>query len=289
MIELPEIARRACTITGQMILYNRDAIHLIVHEWERDGVQNVAWPDDGQIPPYDACRIGLKLFNYPTGQLRLIDFEKGARTPWHLNAHQDALFYGLDATQIEFVDEAIHHAHPGDASIHPEGVQHHSETIIGGVRVEFGFAPQGKSGHDLVAISGRDMGLHVVHEWVEDDRKKRLFRAPAAEVPANGLSYKAKLFQLPAYAILEAHYGAGTVLPLHTNEAEKIVYVIKGRMTVTTGTESGELGAGDVFRMAAGKPFRRETLTSCVVIEVDGSEAPWMFTFPQETAGTAKQ
>ena len=280
MDDLPEIARRASTIAGRMILHNRDVQKLVVREWERDGVQHVAWPDDGQSVPYDAAVIGLKLFNYTTGQLRLIDFEKGVRTPWHRNSHQDALFYGIDSTQMEFVDEATHHAYPGDASLHPEGVMHHSETIIGGVRAEFGFAPQGRSGHDLLAISGRTLGLHTVHEHVLDGRKRVTFRPPASATPADGLSFRAKLFVFPAYSILEAHYPAATTLVRHINQDEKIVYVISGRACVSIGKESAEVGCGDVYRMAAGLPFERRTLEPTVVIEVDGSQAPWAFTYP---------
>lgn len=273
MIEMPELARRASTVSGRFIIRDAEVPHLIVHEWERDGVQMVAWPEDGQVAPYDAARIGLKLFNFETGQVRLIDFDNGTRTPWHLCKYQDALFYGLTATQIEFVNEAIHHAHPGDASIHPEHTMHHSETIIGGTRVEFGFAPQGKSGRDLVAIPGRDLTLHRIADRVADGKAVRLWGDEAAGAG----EYRAKLFQLPGYGILEAHYPKGHAVALHEAAEEKIVYVISGRLTVTTGDESGEVGVGDCYRIAAGKPFAREALEDVVLIEVDGSDAPWAF------------
>ena len=278
MIEMPELARRASTVTGRLIIRDAEVPHLVVHEWERDGVQQVAWPDDGQVPPYDAARIGLKLFNFETGQVRLIDFDDGTRTPLHACKHQDALFYGLTATQIEFVNNAVHHAHPGDASIHPEGTVHHSETIIGGTRVEFGFAPQGRSGRDLVAIPGRDLTLHHVADRVVDGGCVRVWADEALMdgAPGEG-AYRAKLFQLPAYAILEAHYPTGSAVAAHINADEKIVYVISGRLQITTGDETGEIGAGDCYRMAAGKTFAREALADTVLIEVDGSDAPWAY------------
>ena len=277
--ELPEVARLASLISGKLILRDRDIKHLVVYEWERHGQQHVGWPDDGQVPPYDACKIGLKLFNYPTGQLRLIDFENGARTPWHLNAHQDALFYSIDCLQVEFVDQAIHYAHPGDASVHPNGTMHHSETVVGGVRVEFGFEPQGKSGHDLSAISGRDLKLHDVTEFLDGDRKVQVF-GPTDKA---GSKFKAKLFQLPGYAILEAQYPKGSKLDLHTNTGEWIVYVIKGRLKITTGGESAEIGVGDTYRMADGLPFAREALDDAMVIEVEGSRAPLAYSFYEDS------
>ncbi len=281
MTLLPDIARRASVISGQLILLDRGAPHLVVHEWERDGQQENAWPGDGKIPPYDAAKIGLKLFNFATGQLRVIDFDSGCRTPWHLNKHQDALFYGVTATQVEFVNQAIHLAHPGDASIHPEGTMHHSETIIGGIRAEFAFVPQGKSGRDLVAIPGRDLTLHHVTEWVAADRKQTVFGR--SDHP--GGKFRAKLFQLPAYAILEAHYPAGLRLQPHRNADEKIAYVISGRYVVTSGDEKAELGAGDAFRMAADTVFARDVLEAGVVIEVDGSHAPPEYAFANESRG----
>jgi quercetin dioxygenase-like cupin family protein len=276
MTLFPDIARRASVISGRLILLDRETPQLVVHEWERDGQQENAWPGDGKIPPYDAARIGLKLFSFPTGQLRVIEFESGCRTPWHLNKHQDALFYGVTATQVEFVNQAVHLAHPGDASIHPEGTMHHSETITGGIRAEFAFVPQGKSGRDLVAIPGRDLTLHHITEWVQADRKRTVFGPSDHE----GGKFRAKLFQLPAYAILEAHYPAGLCLPPHRNDDEKIAYVISGRYLVTSGNEKAELGPGDAFRMAADTVFARHVLEAGVVIEVDGSRAPPEYAFP---------
>ena len=168
-------------------------------------------------------------------------------------------------------------AYPGDASLHPEGTFHHSETIIGGSRVEFGFAPRGSAGHDLIAFSGRSMSLHTIHDEIVAGGKRRTFNPGAlnVDVPV----FQARYFRFPDYAIFEAHYPPGYRLPVHENRDEKIVYLVSGEMTVETGGETGTLKAGDVYRMETGQTFAFATDAGATLIEVDGSEAPWAYTY----------
>jgi quercetin dioxygenase-like cupin family protein len=279
MTPMPEIARRASMLSDRLIIRDADVPHLVVHEWERDGVQHVAWPGDGQTPPYDACRIGLKLFNFPTGQIRIIDFPTGARTPWHKCRYQDAVFYGLTATQVEFVNQAVHYAHPGDASIHPEGTMHHSETIVGGTRLEIGYHPRGISGRDLVAIAGRDLTVHAAHDSVEDGRCLRRWDA---EATAREGHYHLRLFALPGYELIEAHYPAGATLGHHIAAQDRIVYVVSGQLRVTCGEQEGEVGLGDCYRIAAGQTFARHIIAPAVVLDAQGAEAPWAYCLREE-------
>ncbi len=252
-----------------LIIHDRDVKPIIVYAWERDGKFLNAWPGDGVEPPYDATRLELRPFRFPTGHLRKITFADGTRTHPHVNK-DDSIMYSVGVQQVEFANRQVNHTHPGDCSLHPESVMHSSHTIVGGIRCEFSFAPQFKSGRDIIPLHARDMMDHEGTEIVEDGRRITIWGA----TDKRGAKFTAKIFAFPAYTLIEAHLPRGHVIPLHTNAAEKLLYVVKGRLKITTDTETDELETGDMARMVAGKPFAREALEESVVLEVDGSQEP---------------
>ena len=261
--------RAVSVVSTQPIIHERDLKHLEVWEWERDGVQHNAWAGDGQTAPYDAVKIDARLYNFPSGQLRKLYFEKGARTPWHLSKDQDLIFY-YTLRQVEFVDDQVVIDAPGDVSMHPSGVMHHSEVLQAGPRLEFAFAPQGKSGKDLIALPGREMTLHEATESVEGGHRVVTY----GKTDKAGAKFTAKLFQFPGYLLVEAHLPKGETLPVHKNADEKLLYVLEGRLKVTSDTATDEVGPGDMVRQIAGRPFAREALEDSVVLELDGSKNP---------------
>lgn len=255
--------------TGKLVVHERDLETVTVYEWEENGVQQNAFGDQQVQVPYGAARIELQLYNFPTCQLRKIYFPRGTRTPWHPN-HDDIILYGIDAHQVEFVNLQSFHARPGDATLHPAGVDHHSETLQPGWRLEFAFETRHMAGRDLIALPGRDMTRHEITEWVENDQRRQSF-APTQQA---GGKFRAKLFHLSCYAMQEQHFSAGVRLPLHTNATEKLLYVVQGRLRITTDTVTDDLEAGSMARIVAGKSFARAALTDCVAIELDGHTTP---------------
>jgi quercetin dioxygenase-like cupin family protein len=260
---------RAQTETGKLIQHERDIESLTVYEWSEDGVQQNAFGDQDITVPDGAARIELQLYNFPTGQLRKIYFPKGTRTPWHPN-HDDIILYGIDAHQIEFVGNQTFHSRPGDCTLHPSGVDHHSETLIAGTRVEFAFAAQHRSGRDLVALPGADMQLHEMTEWVEKGRRLEQFGTRRGA----GARYRAKLFYFPGYTVRELHLPKGAALPRHRNSDEKLLYVLSGKLSVTTDRATDLVTGGGMLRMVAGKAFAREALSPSVVLELEASLTP---------------
>jgi quercetin dioxygenase-like cupin family protein len=252
-----------------LILRDADVKHLIVYGWERDGVFMNAWPGDGTETPYDAARLEVQIYKFPTGHLRRLYFTKGTNTHWHINK-DDSIIYNVDVHQVEFVDTQTFLSHPGDVSLHPDGVMHHSEAIQSGQRCEFSFKPQGKSGRDLIALPGRDMTFHAATDWVEDGERKLVY----GKTDRSGGKFTAKIFAFPNYFLIEAHYPKGETLPLHKNATEKLIFVVSGRLKVTTDTLTEEVGAGDMVRLAVGRDFARQALEDSVVLEIDGSKAP---------------
>jgi len=265
----PEVAA-AMKVTERMIVHDGDVKPITVYEWERGGVQHNGWPGQEHDVPYDAAKVTLKLFNFPTGQLRKLYFAPGTRTPVHYN-HDDIILYSLGTSQLEIVGNEAFLSHPGDASLHPEGVMHYSQTVTPGWRCEFAFKAQGKSGPDPVSFPGRDRAVHQVSEWVDAGQRKIAYDKPG---PGSSGQSTAKIFQFPGYQLVEARLPKGNMLALHTAASDRLMYIVSGRLKVTSGSESGIVEAGDVVRVAAGKPFAREALDDAVVADMEASKTP---------------
>jgi quercetin dioxygenase-like cupin family protein len=67
---------------------------------------------------------------------------------------------------------------------------------------------------------------------------------------------------------LEIHYAPGVGAPLHTHAHESIVYVVKGKVRSTVGSEQYVLGPGDVCRHPQGVLHGIEAIEESVVVEI---------------------
>lgn len=254
---------------SRLIIHERDLKTITVYQWERDGKLLHAWPDQKTDIPYDASRVDVKLYNFPTGQFRKLFYPTGTRTAWHEN-ESDLIFYGLGAHQVEFLGDQVFDAWTGDATLHPAGTRHHSETIAGGWKAEIAFDPQGRSGVDLVALPGRGMAIRTLAERVENGQR---IVTPAAKTEGSGV-FSARSFNFPGYTLVEAHYPRAEAVAPYRSDREQLAYVVSGRLAVTSDGVTDEIGAGDMVRIVAGKFFARTALEDSVVLEVDGSKAP---------------
>ena len=72
---------------------------------------------------------------------------------------------------------------------------------------------------------------------------------------------------------LEIRYAAGVGAPLHTHTHESIVYVVKGKVKSTVGSEVFVMGPGDVCRHPIGVEHGLEAVEEAVVVEIK-SPAP---------------
>ncbi len=273
--EQSSVAREAnAAEPNKLIIRDRDLKTIKVYQWERNGQVFHAWPGEKIEVPYDASLNEVKLYNFPTGQLRKLFFRAGARSAWHVNDDDIVMVNLPPLHQVEFVGNKVFDGYPGDVTLHPAGTRHHSETIEGGWKLEFAFAPQGRSGVDLIAEATRGKKLESLIESVQEGRR---IVAPAATSQTAGQTigqFTALTFALPGYTLIEAHYPRGEAIASHINASEKLAYVVSGRLSVTTDNQTEELGPGDMMRMVAGRPFARAALEDSVVIEIDGSVAP---------------
>lgn len=71
------------------------------------------------------------------------------------------------------------------------------------------------------------------------------------------------------FVILSARRGAGLVDPIHQHDDhESVATLISGRMRMTIGDETFEVGPGDVWRHPRGVPHGSVALEPCVQIEI---------------------
>jgi quercetin dioxygenase-like cupin family protein len=67
---------------------------------------------------------------------------------------------------------------------------------------------------------------------------------------------------------LEIHYAPGVGAPLHAHTHESVVYVVKGKVKSTVGSEEYILGPGDVCRHPKGVLHGIEAIEESVVVEI---------------------
>jgi quercetin dioxygenase-like cupin family protein len=254
--------------TDKVVLHAKDMPQIEVYEWERDGVRYNAWPGDGNTPPYDAARLKLRAFSFPTGMIRELYYEKGTRTPPHANG-EDIVMYGVSGMRVQIVNDRSHELGAGDVSFHPFGVSHHSESVISGSQVEFAFP--GKLGPDPQAtwISANDVPETPIAAWVRDGKQMMARGADYAGAPADAVKYTIKQFKSGNFGLLEIHLPKGAVSLPHTDTANGFVYVIKGHIKVHIGDIDDEVTTGDALYEPAGIRYSVEALDDTVLAKVN--------------------
>jgi quercetin dioxygenase-like cupin family protein len=86
------------------------------------------------------------------------------------------------------------------------------------------------------------------------------------------------LIEGDAMTLLEIYYAAGVGAPLHAHTHESLVYVVKGKVKSTVGSQEFIMGPGDVCRHPKGIEHGLEALQESIVVEVK-SPAPEIAAF----------
>ena len=66
----------------------------------------------------------------------------------------------------------------------------------------------------------------------------------------------------------EFRLKAGSPLPMHEHPQEQTGYLISGRLRLSIGEETREMGPGDSWSIPGGVPHGAETLEDAVAVEV---------------------
>jgi quercetin dioxygenase-like cupin family protein len=259
--------------TDAVILHGKDLETVDVYEWERDGVRFNAWPGDQQTPPHDAAILKLKAFSFPQGMIRALYYKQGVRTPPHANT-EDIVMYGITGKRVQIVDQDVGILGPGDAAYHPMGVSHHSESVVEGAQLEFAFAGKKVSHPQAAWLSAKDILETPVAAWVRDGKQMTARGDSAAAAPKDAIRFMAKFFQFPGITLVEAHIPTATTSLPHADGDDRLVYILKGRMRVTIGETTDEVGSGDALREPAGVSHHYAALEDTVFLEAIAPKSP---------------
>jgi quercetin dioxygenase-like cupin family protein len=257
--------------TDKLIVHRGDVRQVQVYEWEREGIRYNAWPGDPMKPPYDAAVLELRAFSFPTGMVRELFYRQGIRTPPHENM-EDIIMYGISGKRVQIVDEDTGILAAGDASFHPVGVSHHSESVIAGTQLEFAFPGTKRPAPRAQWLSGKDVPEIPAAAWVRDGKEIVARGRETAGAPPDAARFTARFFQFPTVTLVEEHLPRGVSLPPHADRRDNLIYVVKGRLRVSVGDTVGEAGEGDVVREPSAVMHDVEALEDTVFVEAGPPE-----------------
>lgn len=234
--------------TGPTVLRAADSMLLTVHAWERWGNWiNVPAGDDSREIPYDAARLQVKLYSYPTAQVRVLRFHPKVRTHVHINK-TDTLLYEWTSRRVQFVDDDAAICDPGTFSLHPKGVFHHGTVLTPGLTVEFAVEATAAPDPLPTFLPHADVPLRE------------------ASTP-DGVGYRLRTAALGRYVTREVHLPAGAVLPEHHDDADLLLVVLSGSLRFSVDGAGHDLGVEDTARVPRGHDGALTALSDVVLLE----------------------
>lgn len=245
--ETPAAAATGTPATGPLVLRAADSPLLTVYAWERWGNFINALPGDDVEIPYDAARLQVKLYTYPSGEIRVLRFHPKVRTHVHVNK-TDTVLYEWTARRIQFVDDDAAICDPGSFSLHPKGVFHHGTVLTPGLTVEFAMEATAAPNPVPTFAARADVPLE---------------RATAAD----GTAYATRTVALGRYRAREVHLPAGAAVPEHSDDADLLLVVLSGELRFTVDGTDHDLGVEDTARGPRGRGCVRTALTDVVLLE----------------------
>ncbi|WP_230206762.1 hypothetical protein [Novosphingobium sp. Gsoil 351] len=218
-----------------------------VFAWERWGNFINAPAGSSTEIPYDAARLEVKVYPFPSGEIRAIRFPNGVRTHRHIN-QTDTILYSWQAHRVQFVDDKAVLAEPGDFALHQKGVLHSGEEIRRGGGIDLEFALPFAGVHN-------DPGGF----W-------SLARDHPVETSAAGYLVRAAV--LPDYAAREVRLARGTAVTLQDATRDRLIFVLSGKVAVTIGKASDTLASEDAASVPHGVRAGIEATEDAMWVEV---------------------
>lgn len=241
------------TTDTDTVLRAADSMLHTVHAWERWGNWiNVAAGDDSTEIPYDAARLQVKLYTYPTAQIRVLRFHPKVRTHVHINK-TDTVLYEWTSRRVQFVDDDAAICDPGTFSLHPKGVFHHGTVLTPGFTVEFAMEATAAPDPVPTFLPREDVPLQE------------------ATTP-DGVGYRVRTATLGRYVVREVHLPVGASVAEHHDDVDLLLVVLSGDLRFSVdgsrhlGTEH-DLGVEDTARVPRGHQGTLTALTDVVLLE----------------------
>lgn len=251
------------------VIFHRDVPLYTVYAWERWGNFINAQAGSNVEIPYDAARLQVKVYTFPTGEIRAIRFPNAVRTHRHINK-TDTVLYSWQAHRVQFVDDRAVLAEPGDFALHQKGVYHSGEEIRrgGGIDLEFAVNIDGVHNDPQGFWSlAKDHPVLPAASWLDGGRYREAIGSEAATAPAGAVRYQVRIADLPDYPTREVRIAKGSVLASRDTERDRLFFILSGRVKVTTDRGSYMLEPEDTARAVRGSDFSVEALDDAMWVQ----------------------
>lgn len=263
-------AAEAGPVSGSApVIFHRDVPLYTVYAWERWGNFINAQAGSSVEIPYDAARLQVKVYTFPTGEIRAIRFPHGVRTHRHINK-TDTILYSWQAHRVQFVEDQAVLAEPGDFALHQKGVYHSGEEIRRGGGIDLEFAVNIDRTHNDPKgfwSLARDHPVLPAATWLERGRYREAIGPDAAAAPAGAVHYQVRIADLPDFPAREVRLAKGSVLASRDMERDRLFFILSGRVRITTDQGSYVLEPEDTAWAASGRNFSVEAVDETVWVQ----------------------
>lgn len=237
------------------VILHKDVPLYTVYAWERWGNFINAQAGSSTEIPYDAARLQVKVYTFPTAEVRAIRFGNGVRTHRHINK-TDTVLYSWQTHRVHFVDDQAVVVGPGDFALHQKGVYHSGEEIRRGGGIDLEFAVNVAGIHNDPAgywSLAKDHPVVPAAAWIEGGRASEAIGDAAASAPAGAANYRVRLADLPDFPAREVYLPKGVTLPVRETDRDRILFVLSGSVRFRVGDKDYLLGPEDAARAERGK------------------------------------
>lgn len=244
------------------VIRHQDVPLYTIYAWERWGNFINAQAGSSTDIPYDAARLQVKVYSFPTGEIRAIRFPNGVRTHRHINK-TDTILYGWQAHRVQFVDDKAVVAGPGDFALHEKGVYHAGEEMRrgGGIDLEFAMNIEGihndPGGYWSMA---QDHPVQPAASWMDGGNYVERIGPAAASAPAGAARYQVRIAKLANYSARETYLAKGTVIASRDMDMDRLMFILSGKIKVVVNGKDYLLVSEDATRAVRGQDFRVEAL-----------------------------
>ena len=105
--------------------------------------------------------------------------------------------------------------------------------------------------------------------WTEDGKQRMARGADAKNAPKNAAMLQSTVLQLGDHNIRHVVVRKGSIITSPGPNSDVLIYILKGRVKVTVGDQSGIIGPGDAMRELTGKPVYFEALDEVTTVETN--------------------
>jgi quercetin dioxygenase-like cupin family protein len=236
----------------KLVILKSERPMLRVYAWERWGNFINALPGDGKEIPYDAAKLNYRLYVFPYGEMREIDFADGVRTHDHINM-TDIVQYTWTGRRVQFAQHKAEKQGPGDAALHPKGIFHHGEALEPGKTIEFAYYVENTLNDPQVTwLNTGTNPMEVAAAWEEQGVVHEATGGAVARAPRQAARFDMRSYDFGKYVTRELHLAKGTIVPVKSDR-EHMMYVLSGKVKYTIGSQNHELGSEDAARIPAGR------------------------------------